>query len=84
LGSGDWALVSGVLIVWIAYWGFPGGQRKKNKWLIKIHEWVKAHGGGVIIPFSGQVEQAILDMPEEDVDMYCSELGVRTPPTIPF
>ena len=23
--------------------------RKKNKWLVKIHEWVKAHGGGTII-----------------------------------
>ena len=25
-------------------------QRKKGKWLVKIHEWVQAHGGGTIIP----------------------------------
>ena len=28
--------------------------RKKNKWLVKIHEWVKEHGGGTIIPFSAR------------------------------
>lgn len=26
-------------------------QRKKNKWLVKLFEWVKAHGGDPIIPF---------------------------------
>jgi obg-like ATPase 1 len=26
-------------------------QRRKNKWLPKIFEWVKDHGGDPIIPF---------------------------------
>lgn len=48
-------------------------QRKKNKWLVKIHEWVTAHGGGVMIPFSGAVEQELLDMPDDEVEKYCEE-----------
>eukprot|EP00976_Prorocentrum_cordatum_P108428 1194842-Prorocentrum_minimum.AAC.2 len=31
-----------------------------------------------MIPFSGSTEQALLDMPEDDVDMYCSEMGERS------
>ena len=33
--------------------------RKKNKWLVKIHEWVQAHGGDPIIPFSGAYENEV-------------------------
>jgi hypothetical protein len=33
--------------------------RKKNKWLIKIHEWVQANGGDPIIPFSGAYENEV-------------------------
>ena len=35
-------------------------MRKKNKWLLKIHTWIKEHGGGVMIPFSaGAAVQAL-------------------------
>ncbi len=40
-------------------------KRKKNKWLVKIHEWVKEHGGGTIIPFSGAFECELQDTPED-------------------
>ena len=30
--------------------------RRKNKWLVKVHQWVQEHGGGTIIPFSGVLE----------------------------
>lgn len=40
--------------------------RKKNKWLPKIHEWIKAHGGGVMIPFSVEYEQEMFDTCEND------------------
>jgi len=53
-------------------------QRKKNKWLVKINDWVKSHGGGVMIPFSGATEQSILDMPADDADMWCSEMGITS------
>lgn len=33
-------------------------KRKGNKWLVPISEWVKNHGGGQIIPFSVEWEQA--------------------------
>jgi len=37
-------------------------KRKKNKWLAKIHAWVQEHGGGTMIPFSGALEQKLMDM----------------------
>lgn len=52
--------------------------RKKNKWLIKIHEWVKAHGGEPILPFSGVFEAKIVDMPEDEKDKYCKEVGATS------
>mmetsp|Transcript_21681 Transcript_21681/g.19748 ORF Transcript_21681/g.19748 Transcript_21681/m.19748 type:complete len:406 (+) Transcript_21681:54-1271(+) len=33
-------------------------KRKGNKWLVPINEWVQKHGGGTIIPFSVEWEQA--------------------------
>ena len=41
--------------------------RKKNKWVVKIHTWIKEHGGGVMIPFSVEFEQELWDV-REDVD----------------
>ena len=41
--------------------------RKKNKWLVKIHTWIKEHGGGGMIPFSVEFEQDLWDV-REDVD----------------
>lgn len=34
-------------------------KRKANKWLVPINEWVAAHGGGTIIPFSVEWEQEL-------------------------
>jgi obg-like ATPase 1 len=48
-------------------------QRKKNKWLPKIHAWVQEHGGETIIPFSGVLEQKLVDMPEDEAAVYCKE-----------
>jgi obg-like ATPase 1 len=36
--------------------------RKRNKWLVKILEWIKSHGGGVMIPFSVEFEQELWDL----------------------
>lgn len=36
--------------------------RKRNKYLVKIQEWVKTHGGGTIIPFSVEFEQEYFDL----------------------
>jgi obg-like ATPase 1 len=47
--------------------------RKKNKFLPKIHAWVKEHGGETIIPFSCAFEQKLVDMPEDEAAKYCAE-----------
>ena len=39
--------------------------RKKNKWLPKIHAWVKEHGGGIMIPFSVEFEQELFDLGDD-------------------
>jgi len=53
-------------------------ERKKNKFLVKIHEWVQSHGGGVIIPFSGEVESELQTVPEEEKEQWCKDQGVQS------
>jgi obg-like ATPase 1 len=48
--------------------------RKKNKWLMKIAEWVAAHGGGKIIPFSGALESTLVDMPADEAAAHLATL----------
>uniref|UniRef100_A0A667ZJ91 Obg-like ATPase 1 n=1 Tax=Myripristis murdjan TaxID=586833 RepID=A0A667ZJ91_9TELE len=48
--------------------------RKKNKWLVKIKEWVDSHDpGALVIPFSGGLESQLQDMSEEERQKYCTE-----------
>uniref|UniRef100_A0A3Q3WRB5 Obg like ATPase 1 n=1 Tax=Mola mola TaxID=94237 RepID=A0A3Q3WRB5_MOLML len=48
--------------------------RKKNKWLLKIKEWVDAHDpGAMVIPVSGAFESKLLDMEEEERTKHCEE-----------
>ena len=53
-------------------------ERKKNKFLVKIHEWVQSHGGGTIIPFSAEVEGELQMVPEEDKEQWCKDQGVTS------
>ncbi|XP_050538065.1 obg-like ATPase 1 [Daktulosphaira vitifoliae] len=49
--------------------------RKKNKWLIKIKEWVdKNDPGAMIIPFSGVFENKIIEMEEPERKKYLEEV----------
>ncbi|XP_006659204.1 obg-like ATPase 1 [Oryza brachyantha] len=48
-------------------------QRKKNKFLPKIHAWVQEHGGETIIPFSCAFERNLADMPQDEAAKYCAE-----------
>ncbi|KAL4112534.1 hypothetical protein QTP88_016299 [Uroleucon formosanum] len=49
--------------------------RKKNKWLIKIKEWVdKNDPGAIIIPFSGVFENKIIEMEEPERKKYLEEV----------
>ncbi|KAM9306012.1 obg-like ATPase 1 [Gastrophryne carolinensis] len=48
--------------------------RKKNKWLIKIKEWVDKHDpGAMVIPFSGALELKLQDMSDEEKQKYLQE-----------
>ncbi|XP_063239258.1 obg-like ATPase 1 [Bacillus rossius redtenbacheri] len=49
--------------------------KKKNKWLIKIKEWVdKNDPGSTIIPFSGAFENKLVDMDEGERRRYVEEV----------
>jgi obg-like ATPase 1 len=48
--------------------------RRKNKWLMKIKEWVDEHDpGSTIIPFSGILETKLIDMTDEERASYLKE-----------
>mmetsp|Transcript_19493 Transcript_19493/g.19517 ORF Transcript_19493/g.19517 Transcript_19493/m.19517 type:complete len:317 (-) Transcript_19493:29-979(-) len=47
--------------------------RKKNKWLAGIGKWVNEHGGGDIIPYSIEFEQAIFAMDPDAKAAYLQE-----------
>ncbi len=46
--------------------------------LRQIFEWVKAHGGEPIIPFSGIFENKLFDMPDDETAAYCKEARPRS------
>lgn len=49
--------------------------RKKNKWLIKIKEFVdKNDPGAIIIPFSGVFENKIIEMEEPERKKYLEDV----------
>merc|ERR1712157_711668 len=48
--------------------------RKKNKWLLKIKQWIDENDPGAqLILFSGVFEQKAFDMEPEDFKKYCEE-----------
>lgn len=71
----SWQLLTAKPVVYLVNMSAKDYIRKKNKWLVKIHEWVQAHGGDPIIPFSGAYENEILDKPECDREEWCKEQG---------
>ncbi|KAK7507440.1 hypothetical protein BaRGS_00001375 [Batillaria attramentaria] len=54
--------------------------RKKNKWLVKIKEWVDSNDpGALIIPFSCALELALVDMQtDEEREAYLKEAGATS------
>ncbi|XP_076041098.1 obg-like ATPase 1 isoform X2 [Oratosquilla oratoria] len=48
--------------------------RKKNKWLLKIKEWIDANDpGAMLIPFSGVYELKLADMPPDEKERLMDE-----------
>lgn len=53
--------------------------RRKNKWLVKIKEWVDSKDpNATVIPFSGALEQKLVDMPDDEAAKYCAEQKVQS------
>jgi len=52
--------------------------RKKNKWLLKIKEWIDANDpGSMVILFSGEFELKLADLQtDEEKEAYMKEIGV--------
>jgi obg-like ATPase 1 len=46
-------------IVYLVNLDLRSFKKKANKWLVPIDTWVKSHGGGQVIPFSVEWEQAL-------------------------
>ena len=54
--------------------------RKKNKWLMKIKEWVDTRShGDMIIPISVSLEEKLANMgSDEEREEYCKEIGAQS------
>lgn len=56
--------------------------KKRNKWLVKIGDWIKEHGGGPMLPFSAEYEKEVLAMAgtpdKEPRDAAAADLGAPT------
>jgi len=69
-------------VVYLVNIGEEEYQTKKNKWLPKILEWIKANGGGPMLPFSAEFESNVLaaaGSPDKEArDKAADELGAAT------
>lgn len=88
----DWSLITTKPQVYVINMDQKSYIRKGNKWLPKINNWVKGHGGGQIIPMSVEFEQNLYDLREDKAaqDAFiaqCTEeakaLGVTNPNLLP-
>lgn len=61
----EWSLITAKPIVYIINMDRKSFIRKGNKWLPKINDWVKEHGGGQIIPMSVEFEQELFDLNDD-------------------
>jgi len=63
----EWQLITTKPQVYIVNMSQKSFIRKGHKFLPKINDWVKSHGGGQIIPMSADFEQNIQDLKEDKV-----------------
>jgi len=71
----DWGLISTKPQVYIVNMSQKNFVRKGSKWLPKIAEWVKQHGGGQIIPMSCEFEQNLADMDSDEKKTFLEDLS---------
>jgi len=84
----DWGLITTKPQVYIVNMTQKNFVRKGSKWLPKIGDWVKEHGGGQIIPMSCEFEQNLADLGDDkesqkafldDLSAEAKKLGLKGP-----
>ncbi|XP_075481875.1 LOW QUALITY PROTEIN: obg-like ATPase 1 [Primulina tabacum] len=71
-------LLSAKPVVYLVNMNEKDYQRKKNKFLPKIHAWVQEHGGETILPVSCALEKNLVDMSLDEAAKYCEENKVQS------
>ena len=61
----DWGLITTKPQIYVVNLSQKNFLRKGSKWLPKINEWVKSHGGGQILPVSCEFEQTVFDLKDD-------------------
>lgn len=61
----DWGMITTKPQIYVVNLSQKNYIRKGSKWLPKINEWVKTHGGGQIIPVSCEFEQNLFDLKDD-------------------
>jgi len=88
----DWGLITTKPQVYIVNMTQKSFIRKGHKFLPKINDWVKTHGGGQIIPMSAEFEQNIQDLKEDkeaqknflkDCEEQAKGFGITSPGLMP-
>jgi obg-like ATPase 1 len=52
--------------------------KQKNKWLVKIKEWVEKRARDPVIPLSAAFENKISAMSDEEANVYCAEKKIKS------
>lgn len=88
----DWQLITTKPQVYIVNMSQKSFIRKGHKFLPKINDWVKTHGGGQIIPMSADFEQNIQDLKDDkeaqnnflkDCEEQAKGFGITSPGLMP-
>jgi len=61
----DWGCITTKPQIYVVNLSQKNFIRKGNKWLQKIVDWVKEHGGGQILPVSCEFEQTLYDLKDD-------------------
>jgi len=61
----DWGCITTKPQIYVVNLSQKNFIRKGNKWLQKIVDWVKEHGGGQILPVSCEFEQTLWDLKDD-------------------
>jgi len=78
----DWGCITTKPQIYVVNLSQKNFIRKGNKWLQKIVDWVKEHGGGQILPVSCEFEQNLFDLKDDpagqkDFLAQCKEEAVK-------